>query len=165
MATFALSLVSSCKTTENNYRQAYERTMAQNDSTRNDFDQTIYGRHRREMRSTPVSVNGDTLDARVMLVKITEDGGGMQESLKPYLIVVGEFKQLFNAKSMRERLLDKGFPGAFLVETGEPFYYVIATTASTPDEALRIINTITAKPPFRLRDGVPFALRPPQFIK
>lgn len=150
----------SCKTSEKNYRKAYEATMAANDSTDRDFDRTIYGRYRQQLRRTPMLVGGDTLDLRKQSIRITDGGGGTKESIKAYMLVAGEFKQLFNARSMRERLAAAGYTEAFVVETGEPYYYVIAAAYTTPEDALVALKKLRANPPFRLRGDLPFVLTP-----
>ncbi len=154
------SSIPACKTTEKNYRQAYERTMTGRDTTIIDYEQTVYGRTRRQMRPTPIIVGGDTLDARVQWVRVTDTASPQNTTLKPYMIVAGEFKQLFNARSMRERLNDAGYTNACVVETSEPFYYVIALTAENSTEALLAVKQLRDKQPFPLRPGMPYVLRP-----
>lgn len=158
--TVPLIMTVSCKTTEKNYRTAYERTIAANDTNRLDFDQTIYGRHRRQMKPRPMVVAGDTLDIRAQQVSLTKECGGIRENIKQYNLVAGEFKQLFNAKSMCERLRQHGYPGAFVVNTNEPYYYVIASSCNHPDQAREALNKLRDAPPFKLRPGLPFILSP-----
>lgn len=153
-------LTPSCKPSEKNYRKAYERTMAARDSSDTDFDETIYGRYRKQLVSTPVIVGNDTLDARTQNISVTPDGGGINESIKPYMVVVGGFKQLFNARSLRERLLNLGYPGAFIVQTAEPYYFIVAKACTTPEEALATVKALKANPPIPLRNGYPWALQP-----
>ena len=153
-------LIPSCKPSEKNYRKAYERTMAARDSSDTDFDETIYGRYRKQLVSTPVIVGNDTLDARTQNISVTPDGGGINESIKPYMVVIGGFKQLFNARSLRERLLDLGYPGAFLVQTAEPYYFVVAKACTTPEEAIATIKVLKANPPIPMRNGFPWVLQP-----
>ncbi len=43
-------------------------------------------------------------------VKAVEGGGGTRESIKKYSVVVAGFSQLFNARSMRERLVQGSGP-------------------------------------------------------
>lgn len=157
----AASLATSCKTTEKNYRTAYQRTIAaDNDSDRTQFDQTIYGRYRRDMRMTPVIIGNDTLDVRAQRITLTTECGGINENIKEYLVVAGEFKQLFNARSMCERLRLNGYPGAFVVQNAEPYYFVITQGYHTAAQAHDAIDKIKSQPPFRLRQGMPWILNP-----
>lgn len=151
-------VLSGCRTTEKNYREAYERTLAR-DSSRTDFDETVYGRYRRDIREVPVFTESDTVNSRLVKVEITPDGGAIPENLKQYCVVVAGFKQLFNARSMRERLVDAGVPGAFVVQTREPFYYVVAGSFSAFPDAIALLRRMEQKPPFRLPEK-PYLLTP-----
>lgn len=153
--------ISSCKTTEKNYRQAYERAVTQ-DSTRLSFDETIYGRHRRAVTEQQLVVGKDTIDVRRIRVRVTPDGGGIRENLKTYCVIAGGFKQLFNARSLRQRLVDNGYPGAFLIETAEPYYYIVASGHENLIEARSKLDSLTTTPPFRL-PAAPFILMPRPF--
>ena len=60
-AAFAMMLSGGCKTTEANYRQAYEKAIAARDSSDN-IDSTIYGQIRRQFNEQAVvTVSGDTV--------------------------------------------------------------------------------------------------------
>lgn len=152
-----------CKTTEANYRAAYERAVAGRDSLPS-IENTVYGRHRRATSSTVAAVGTDTIEVISARVRVSEGGGAIRENLKRYNVVVGQFKQSFNAMSMRERLVDGGYPGAFVVETGEPFFYVVASTYPTREEALKAavaIRKSAADFPVGLREGMPVVLYTP----
>ena len=153
-----LCALASCKTTEKNYREAYERASAQ-DSMRLSFDETIYGRHRRAVINQQLVMGDDTVNVRRISVRITKDGGGIRENLKAYCVVAGEFKQLFNARSLRERLVGHGYPGAFLVETAEPYYYIVAASYDNLSSARSTLDSLIMRPPFRL-PGKPFIMLP-----
>lgn len=147
-----------CKTTEKNYREAYERTLAR-DSSRTDFDETVYGQYRRDIREIPVFTESDTVNSRLVKVTVTEGGGAIPEDLKQYCVIAAEFKQLFNARSMRERLVEAGIPGAFVIQTKEPFYYVVAGSYAALPDALALLRRMEKNPPFRL-PAKPYLLTP-----
>ena len=88
---------------------SYDRAVAGRDNT-TDIDSTIYGKVRREMSvSSVVLPTGDTLDVKIQHVRVTKDiAGATDESLKRYSVVAGQFKQRFNAASLRERLAGAG---------------------------------------------------------
>lgn len=150
--------LSGCRTSEANYRAAYERTVAGRDSAMS-VDSTIYGAVRRQMdmRTVPLA-DGTSVPVYSQHVRVTDGGGGTNEALRRYNVVVGRFKQLFNARSMRERLVDNGvFPGAFVVETAEPYYYVVGASTASPDSAAAILRNLpTGTPP--MRDPLPLIL-------
>lgn len=160
IAVLSVILVSSCKTTEANYRAAYDKAIAGRDSAKA-IEQTIYGAHRRDMGVRVAVSNGDSAEIRAQQVKITDGGGGIAEWLHPYNVVVGQFKQSFNAKSMRERLVDNGYPRAFVVQNGEPYYYVILSSFDTQAEAVQAVNSIPKKFPIKLNPPLPYILFSP----
>lgn len=158
-----LSLAWSCKTSEANYRAAYEKAIAGRDSL-TALENTIYGRHRRNTTSSLAVVDNDTVEMIATRVRVTEGGGGINENLGPYSVVVGQFKQLVNAKSLRERLVDAGYPKAFVVETAEPYYYVLLNSYSTQAEAVKACTRVRSASdfPIALRDGLPVVLYCPR---
>lgn len=158
----AFAAVWSCKTSEANYRSAYEKAIAGRDSL-TALENTIYGKHRRNT-TTSLAVQGkDTVEMISTHVRVTDGGGGIRENLKPYSVVVGQFKQLVNAKSLRERLVDAGYPTAFVVETAEPFYYILLNSYPTREEAVKACISVRSDKsfPIALRDGMPLLLFAP----
>lgn len=155
-------LVMSCKTNEKNMNDAYVRAIAGRENDNPGLDSTIYSQIRREMNHNTMVVNGDSVDVSTQWLSVTEGGGGIRENLKRYNIAVGQFKQLFNAKSMRERLLDMGYPGAFVVQTREPYYYVIAASLSDVNDAVTFLHKVEKDPQLKMKSPLPFILEPAQ---
>lgn len=157
VAALTLPCLFSCKTTEANYREAYMKTIA----ARNEdaaLDSTIYGRERRQMQSVTVNTSAGQVEVRRHMVRVTDGGGGFPEKLHRYNVVVGQFKQLFNAKSLRERLVDANFPSAFVVETAEPYYYVVLSSFDDAAEASKALDAFKAKKAISMREPCPFIL-------
>lgn len=148
-----------CKTTEDNYKAAYEAAVAQQRDVA-DLDSTIYGRVRNQARMSVLKAGADSLPLRTEYVGYTDDGGATRENLKRYNVVAGQFKQVFNARQMRERLQAAGYPDAMIVHTREPLYYVITATVATPEEALREYNKVRSDKSLVLKSPLPFILRP-----
>lgn len=153
-------LVTGCKPSQQHYKAAYERAMQGGDA-REQLDSTIYGKLRKAASSEYVISGKDTADVVTRHVRITADGGGIAESLKPYSVVAGQFKQKFNAMSLRERLVDGGYPGAFVVETSEPYYYILSGSYRTMEEAMVALKEFKVKSPVGLREPIPYILRLP----
>lgn len=156
----ALVAVTSCKTSEANYREAYDKAMAGRDSVAG-FESTIYGRYRRQMHSEVAVVGGDTVEVRVQAVMATPDGGGTGETLRTYGLVVGQFKQAFNARSLRERLAGAGYQRAVIVNTAEPYYFVLLDTYDALSEASAAAREITSDKdfPVAMKSPLPFILK------
>ncbi|MDE7467485.1 MAG: SPOR domain-containing protein [Muribaculaceae bacterium] len=154
--------VAACKTSEANYRAAYDRAATARDG-RSPLDGTIYEAQRRNTPQATVTLNGDTTIERTIRVKVTENGGGIRENLKPFSVAVAGFKQLFNAQSLRDRMADAGYPAAFVVETAEPYYYVILSSHPNRAEAMTAVSAAReAELPFPLRGEYPFILYCPR---
>lgn len=147
-----------CKTTEANVRSSYERAIAGRDSS-TAIENTIYGAPRHAMNSRSMIVAGDTFAIYMQRVAVTEGGGGVRENLKPYSVVVGQFKQRFNAVSMRDRIADAGYPAAFVAETTEPYYYVILGSYADAAAACAAQKAIPADFPVRMKAPLPFILQ------
>ncbi len=155
----AILALGSCKTSEANYRAAYDKAVAGR-ADRIDLDSTIYGKHRRSMTSREMVVGADTVEVKTQHVSVTPEGGGIRENLRQYNVVVGQFKTLFNATSMRERLVDAGYPEAFVVQTAEPYYYVVlASYASLSDASAARRRVADGSFPLPLREPLPFILQ------
>lgn len=163
--TIALASLWGCKPSEKNYRAAYETAIAARDTDANDADETVYTRIRRQMKTGTAVVGGDTLAVNTQFVAVTPDGGGINENLKRFCVVVGQFKQVFTAKNMRERLVDNGYPGAFVVQTREPYYFVLAGAYPTLPDAAALLNRVRSDSTLTLRPPLPFILQPSQLAK
>lgn len=154
----AATCVVGCKTSEANYRAAYEKAVAARSSDE-DIDSTIYGEVRRQMTTQTVNMpDGRSVQVCSQFVRVTEGGGGIPENLKQFNVVAGQFKQLFNAKSLRDRLTDLGYPGAFVVETAEPYYYVVAGSYPTLLSATDALEELRRKSPVAMKAPLPFIL-------
>lgn len=152
-----------CKTTEANYKAAYDKAIAGRDSI-TALENTIYGRHRRAVTSSVAVAGTDTVEMLTARVRVTENAGGIRENLKPYNVVVGQFKQLVNARSLRNRLVDAGFPAAFVVETAEPYYYIILASYPSQADAVKEAARVKADRnfPIAVKEPLPLVLYVPR---
>jgi len=153
-------LTTGCKTTEQDYKNAYDRTINANDSTRTDFKDTIYGKYRRAVRDEQIKVGNDTIDTRIIDVTIAKDTGATNTTMKRYCVVTAEFKQIFNARSMQDRLIEQGITNAFIVQTAEPFYYVIADSYEELTPALALIEKLRKQQVIKFKEPAPYVLQP-----
>lgn len=151
-ACLALSLTS-CKTTEKNYRDAYEKAIAKrytkvDDATDKKIEQTE--------RGLQTLINGDTVNVRhVYVVQDKPTGKTANDSIlsanKPdkYNVVVGQFTQAFTARSFALRLCASDYPAFVLRDMAQKTYFVIIKAFSTQAEAAKFVadrkNTITVK--------------------
>lgn len=152
----------SCKPTEKNYKDAYEKAMSRRDNSAG-IDSTIYARIRQEAQPSQYVVGSDTMPMVTQRATLAPDQDYAQ--FRRYNIVVGEFKQIFNARSMQQRLYAAGYPNPFILQTREPQYLVVAVSCSTPAEAMKMWRKAADEPPFTLRDPFPYVLQVSQLVR
>lgn len=159
-AILSASVIVGCKTSEKNYREAYEKVVQK----RNEGVDSAQAAAIELESKVPVSDAGDgvMLPMRSEFVIITPDGGGQREMLKKFSVVVGDFRQKFNAVSMRERLVDLGYPGAFVVNTADKEYYVIAMSTDSASDASSLLSKVSSDKNLVLRTPLPWVLRRPR---
>ena len=159
IAAIAATGLYSCKTTEANYRAAYETAAAKraNDTA---LDSATMGKLERTDLPRDLKVNGITLPVRTLAIGYDEEGGSLRDNVKRYNVVVGQFRQLFNAKEMRKRLLSEGYEGAMVIHDRQPMYYVVAATTDSPEEAQAQLEKVRTDSRISLKAPLPWILRP-----
>lgn len=154
----ALLTLAGCKTTEKNYRAAYERATADKDS--DPIDNTIYAAIRREaLPSAAITAEGDTLAFKYERVTITSGQEKTPEMLR-YNVVAGQFKQAFNARAMASRMRQNGYPDTFIIQTTEPLYYVVTFTTSDARAASAHLRALADDRAITLTAPAPFVVSP-----
>lgn len=152
--------LASCKTSEANYRAAYERTVSAKEAQ--DNDETIYGGSRRRPSQSFMMNGKDTVFVNVKMVSPLVSKGDEKPEMRKLMLVVGQFKQKFNALSLRDRVAENGYPEAFVVQTSEPYYYIVAQSFDDISAAAEALAEIRKKAPVVMKDPVPFILRDPR---
>ncbi len=134
-----LLCLSACKTNEDNYRAAYEIARQQQQG---DIDDETYSLIKKEAMPEATVVNGDTLRIKTDLVSLYVDKAVESDAkMMPFNVVVGKFRQVFNAKAMRDRLIAAGYK-SYIIENREPSYYVVAVGCDTRDAAADAVKQI-----------------------
>ncbi len=151
----------SCKTNEANYRAAYE-AVKEKTETDSGIEGTIYERIRKESVQSRTIVGRDTIPTMTVAVKCVA-GVSVPDDVKQYNIAVSQFKQVFNAKSLVDRLRSEGYDSATLVVTAEPLYFVIAATTSSPEEAAAAYEIICADKRIFTKTPYPLLLKPQRY--
>lgn len=155
-ASAALIVLGSCKTTEANYREAYE-TARQTQYT--GVDSTVYAKIRQEAIPSTITADGDSIHMKTEFVTATKAKDGSAPQIMRYGVVVGQFKQVFNARAMLGRLAGNGYPDAYIVENREPLYYVIATGNNDLKQAAVDLKKISSDKNLSLRPPLPWILQ------
>lgn len=152
-----------CKTNEANYRDAYEKAMAKQTDT-GDSLTTAQLRQSQNPRMQLIAGSPDTLPVMTFAITKKADAGS-DEGVKKFCIVVGRFKQIFNARSMCERLATSGYPDACVVHDRMNYYYVIATSTNQPEQIKSLLNKCAKDSTLVLRPPFPYVLRPAHLVR
>lgn len=133
----------SCKTTEKNYKSAYD--VAKGDSSQS-TDPAISKLIQEEQRGTETVINGDSVRVKVEYTLPVES---VSTKLPKCGVVIGSFKQIFNANSLCTRLKDKGYP-AYVLKNKDNQYYVVAKGFDQVSDAAEYLKQMKKKMPFTI---------------
>ena len=123
----------SCKTSEENYRSAYEIAAERRTST-GTVDRQLGGFIEREKRLAETRVvAGDSVRLVTERVSMVD---GKASDLHKYCVVVGDFKQVFNARSFCTRINEAEANNvSYVVMNPEKMYYVVYKGFDTKEDA------------------------------
>ena len=99
MSLVLLVAATSCKTTEENYKAAYDIAVKKNEKGADKGITAIIEKEKRMNEYTVIE--GDSVRVITELVTLLDANGA---AMKRYGVVVGEYKQVFNARSFRNRI-------------------------------------------------------------
>ena len=135
LACFAIVvMLTGCKTTEANYKSAYETAKEKNAA------------------SGGLGAIDSELAAEDSPKEIKIDDAIVP---KLYNIAVAKFRQRFNARSLCQRLRDGGFDGAFVAIDMEKNYYVMTGTTDDASEASTLLSATESSDVFRAKSPFP----------
>lgn len=126
-----LSLIG-CKPTEKNYKEAYDVALQKRKAASTDADIVIPAGALHKIGEPMVKVvDGDTIKIAVEHLKFE---GGREDAMKKWNVAVAKYKMPTNCASQTNNLFSEGYK-AFYVLNPEGYYYVIAGSFDTLDEA------------------------------
>ena len=159
VAMICIMLASGCKTTEANYKAAYETTVAHRNEKGADDVPGMKAAGTPEPKDIEAAP-GLTLPVITAWIGSTsEDGVAHRDSVKLYNVVVARFRQIFNARQMAERLRASGYGNATVLRTNDA-YFVSTATTSSPQEAQEALRHVADDQSLRLRSPYPLIVRP-----
>ena len=150
----AAVLLTSCKSRQSAYRQAWEKAQqTQNDAAQGE-QQTTSDTQAETVTVTPVTpaqttIATDDSDVRTIDGETSVIKGG---ALKTYSVVVGSFVTQANAESLQQRLSDQGYESRVL-KTNETingktgWFRVIATSYDDKSSAIQSRNSLRGQYP------------------
>lgn len=146
-------MMTSCHSNEQNYKAAYEKAM---EKYRDGVGAEEYERILAEQVRPTVVVNGDSVILRTMHVNVTDDSVSV---LKPYSVIVAQFKQKFNAITMRDRLhKEEGFKSYVLFGGPEKKYFVVVKGFDELDVATAFLKSIDKSVKMKVLEPKPWIL-------
>lgn len=157
-----LACLASCRTTEANYRAAYEATKASQKAAADDdgLDENtrrLLAANRKERQSQQI-VGNDTISIVTLFANLEQGPEGMSRMPK-YAVVANAFSQVFNARALCTRLQEAGFAGAYIFRTSTPDYYVAAGGSDNIGEIPAIREALAKAGNPGSRAGFPAVIR------
>ncbi|MDE6715010.1 MAG: hypothetical protein K2J74_00830 [Muribaculaceae bacterium] len=134
-----------CKTTEQNYRNAY---LTAKESQRQKADSDADNRIEAERNGIPTKVGDIMVPIKAGYfseVEHTDESGTPAR----FSVVVGQFKQIFNARMFRNRLIENKCK-AYILRDGSGEFYVVARGFDSIDEATKYIADINKNLPVKV---------------
>ena len=158
LAAALCALLAGCKTNEANYRQAYEVAKQKFENA----DTVSTGSHKLERYAQPhVSVVGsDTIKVLTEPLGAVRGEGLTSSQIRRYNVVAGRFRQIFNARQMRQRLIASGYGATAILASPMPLYYVVTISTDTVADAVEEIHRLESDTTLRFRAPLPFVLSP-----
>lgn len=146
----------SCKTSEANYKAAYDIAKSKHKAMEG-VDSTTYSKIEAEKTRNTAVVAGDSVRMIRSYVNIVDDDHSV---MKKFGVVVGEYKQVFNARSFRDRLKSEGKP-AYVVVDPQRMHYVIVSGFDTSTEAAEYLKNVRKNVKMRIPIEQPWILARP----
>lgn len=153
LATLLLT-AAGCKTTEANYRAAYEKAAAKQREGLTEEELQGFEREKAVRKSL---WRGDSIPLRAAYANTLAETKETTAALR-YNIVIAEFTQRFNAVNAADRARAAGYTGARVLIDNTKRYYVSAVSTATLDSAVVLLRRTEADPPMPMRTPCPYIL-------
>lgn len=139
VASFAAAItllfaLTACHTTEENYKASYDKAV---EKTKEGIGADTYAKIVAEQNRKTDVVNGDSVRIVPRFVACIDID---KDQTKRYNVVLRQFKQVVNARSMRDRLKSEGHKSYVLHYTKEDLYYVIVDAFDDRESAANFIH-------------------------
>lgn len=151
-------MLTGCKTTEANYRAAYE--LAKNKGTSDAVDADVYQAIEKESQPQTQIVGGDSIGMRREYLAVAKGDKIPDGKIMKYNVAVGQFKQIFNARMMCQRLIGMGYAEACVLKTREQEYVVIAAATDDREALTGLFEKVKGEKGLALRAPFPYVVIP-----
>ena len=134
----ATVMMTSCHSSEKNYREAYEKAV---ERRKTGIGAETYAKIEAERQRYTHVINGDSVRMVYVNANVAIDS---TDAVSPYNVVVATFSQRMNAQSYRDRLREEcGFKGSYVLFGGpDKKYFVVVKGFEELDVATAFLKTI-----------------------
>jgi hypothetical protein len=154
LAIIASLTMTSCHSSEKNYREAYEKAM---ERRKTGIGAETYAKIEAERQRYTHVINGDSVRMVYMNANVAIDSTDVP---KPYNVIVATFTQRINAKSYRDRLREEcGFAGSYVLFGGpDKLYYVVLEGYDDRESAAAMLRDLDKKVAMKILEPLPWIL-------
>lgn len=154
LAIIASLTMTSCHSSEKNYREAYEKAM---ERRKTGIGAETYAKIEAERQRYTHVINGDSVRMVYMNANVAIDSTDVP---KPYNVIVATFTQRINAKSYRDRLREEcGFAGSYVLFGGpDKLYYVVLEGYDDRESAAAMLRDLDKKVSMKILEPLPWIL-------
>ena len=153
--TVASVMMTSCHSSEKNYREAYEKAV---ERRKTGIGAETYAKIEAERQRYTHVINGDSVRMVYVNANVAIDS---TDAVSPFNVVVATFSQRINAKSYRDRLREEcGFKGSYVLYGGpEKQYFVVLQGFDDKEQAAALLHDIDKKVCLKILEPLPWILR------
>ena len=154
LAIIASLTMTSCHSSEKNYREAYEKAM---ERRKTGIGAETYAKIEAERQRYTHVINGDSVRMVYMNANVAIDSTDVP---KPYNVIVATLTQRINAKSYRDRLREEcGFAGSYVLFGGpDKLYYVVLEGYDDRESAAAMLRDLDKKVAMKILEPLPWIL-------
>lgn len=151
----ATVMMTSCHSSEKNYREAYEKAV---ERRKTGIGAETYAKIEAERQRYTHVINGDSVRMVYVNANVAIDS---TDAVSPFNVVVATFSQRINAKSYRDRLREEcGFRGSYVLYGGpEKQYFVVLQGFEEKEQAAALLHDIDKKVCLKILEPLPWILR------
>ena len=148
-------MMTSCHSSEKNYREAYEKAA---ERRKTGIGAETYAKIEAERQRYTHVINGDSVRMVYVNANVAIDS---TDAVSPFNVVVATFSQRINAKSYRDRLREEcGFKGSYVLYGGpEKQYFVVLQGFEDKEQAAALLHDIDKKVCLKILEPLPWILR------
>jgi len=155
MVMMAGVMLTSCHSSEKNYRQAYEKAMERRQTG---IGAETYAKIEAERQRYTHLINGDSVRMVYVNANVAIDSTDVASD---YNVVVATFTQKINAKSYRDRLRQEcGLKGSYVLFGGkERQYFVVAQGFDNSGDAAAMLRDLDQRVCLKILEPLPWILK------